>query len=156
VLFAQADKTDDAARKKELWAKARGTLQEAFTAGKGRSDFVCLLARAENRMGEYQDTARLLDSVRVTVWEGSHEAHDLFEEALVALGRAHLDAGRPSEALAEFDRALEYPENLATGKLENAKEAHINRLRARALTALGQTQAAQEAEQKAEREAGRQ
>ena len=46
-------------------------------------------------------------------------------------------AGRPAEALREFDRALEYPPNLATGKLENAREAHINFLRGNALVALG-------------------
>jgi tetratricopeptide (TPR) repeat protein len=46
-------------------------------------------------------------------------------------------AGDPAAALAEFNRALEYPANLATGKLENVREAHINFLRGNALVALG-------------------
>lgn len=151
VLLAQADKTDGADAKKALCARARDTLRAAFAAGKSRSDFVCLLGRAHNRLGEYGEIARMLDSVRITVWEGSREAHNLFEEAHLALGREHLAASRPAEALKEFDRALEYPDNLAIGRLENAREAHIHRLRAEALAAMGQEAAAREAREKAER-----
>ncbi len=150
-LFAKAEKTDDAAQKKALWTQARDVLQAALASGKSRSDFVCLLARAQNRLEEYGATARLLDSVRITVWEGSREAHDLFEEAHLGLGRAHLKAGEAAQALAEFDRALEYPENLAIGRLENAREDHIQRLRAEALTVLGRTEEAREAQEKADR-----
>jgi len=137
VLFALADKADSEAEKRALATEARDRLQAAFAAGKGRSDFVALLARAHNRLGEFADTARLLDRVRVTIWEGAREVHDLFEQAHLALGEAHLRAGRAAEALAEFDRALEYPENLATGRLESAREAHIHYLRGNALAALG-------------------
>ena len=105
--------------------QAGDCLRGAFDEGRGRSDFVALLARSYSRLGDYAATAKLLDSVRITIWEGAREAHDLFEEAHLALGDEHLKAGRPAEALAEFNRALEYPENLATGKLENAREAHI-------------------------------
>lgn len=151
VLLAQADKTEDAEAKKALWSRARDTLNAAFSAGKSRSDFVCLLGRTWNRLGDYAATARMLDSVRITVWEGSREAHNLFEEAHLALGREHLAASRPAEALKEFDRALEYPENLAIGRLENAREGHIHRLRADALAALGQEEAAREAREKGNR-----
>lgn len=154
VLFALADKADDEAGKRLLLAEARDRLKTAFDAGKGRSDFVALLARAQNRLGEYAETARILDLVRVTVWEGSHEVHDLYEDAHVALGDEHLKAGRAAEALADFDRALEYPANLATGRLENAREARINYRRGNALLALGQKQAALEAWRKAADERG--
>jgi tetratricopeptide (TPR) repeat protein len=136
VLFALSDKADSPERKQELTLRARETLKGAYAAGKGRSDFVALLARAHNRLGDYAQTARLLDSVRITIWEGAREAHDLFEEAHLALGEAHLKAGRAAEALAEFDRALEYPANLATGKPEDTREAHIHYLRGNALAAL--------------------
>jgi tetratricopeptide (TPR) repeat protein len=149
VIFSLAEKEDSAERKKELFAKARDTLAAAFPAGKGRSDFVALLARARSRLGEFAETAKLLDSVRITIWEGAREAHDLFEEAHLELGKAHLEAGRAAEALAEFDRALEYPVNLATGKLENTREAHIHYLRGNALSALGRKDAAIEAWKKA-------
>jgi tetratricopeptide (TPR) repeat protein len=137
VLFAQADKANSAEHQKQLLARARDTLKAAFSQGKARSDFVSLLGRAQNRLGEYADTAHMLDQVRVTVWEGSREVHDLFEDAHLALGESHLAAGRPAEALTEFNRALEYPENLATGKLEHTREAHIHYLRGNALAALG-------------------
>ncbi len=145
VLFTLADKTKDPAQQEPLLRRIRDILQAAFAGGQGRSDFVSLLARAQNRLGEYAETARLLDKVRITIWEGAREAHDLFEEAHLALGEAHLKDGRPAEALAEFDRALEYPANLATGKLENAQEAHIHYLRGNALAALGQKEKATEA-----------
>jgi tetratricopeptide (TPR) repeat protein len=149
VLFTLADKAGSAERTKELVAQARDTLKEAFPSGRGRSDFVALLAKAQNRSGEYAETAQMLDSVRVTVWEGAHEVHDLFEEAHVGLGEAHLKAGRAAQALAEFNRALEYPENLATGRLENAREAPLHYLRGNACLALGQKDKAIEAWKKA-------
>jgi tetratricopeptide (TPR) repeat protein len=136
VLFDLADKAE-AAEKTMLVTEARDCLKTAFPGGKGRSDFVALFGRAQNRLGDYAETARMLDVVRVTVWEGAHEVHDLFEQAHMALGEAHLKEGRPAEALKEFNRALEYPANLATGKLENAREEHIHYQRGNALAALG-------------------
>lgn len=149
VLLSLADKEGAGEKQREHLAQVRTILEGALAQGRGRSDFVALLARAHTRLGEHAETAKLLDSVRITIWEGAHEAHDLFEEAHLALGKAHLDAGRASEALAEFNRALEYPANLATGKLENAREAHIHYLRGNAFAALGQKQAAAEAWRKA-------
>lgn len=145
VLLNQADQRPSQESKQQLYLQARDILQSAFESGRSRSDYVCLLARTLNRMEQYAESARLLDSVRITVWEGSHEAHDLFEEAHLALGRADLKAGRAADALKEFDRALEYPANLAIGKLENAREGHIQKLRADALAALGKEQEAAEA-----------
>jgi tetratricopeptide (TPR) repeat protein len=145
VLFALADKTATETEQRELFVEARNRLTAAFPAGKGRSDFVALLAKAQNRLGEFAETARMLDGVRVTVWEGAHEVHDLFEQAHLALGEEALKAGHPADALAEFGRALEYPANLATGKLENAREAHIQFQRGNALAALGRKEEARAA-----------
>ena len=150
VIFSRADK--EPARQQEWMVRARDTLKAAFANGNSRSDFVALLARAQNRLGEYAVTAKLLDEVRITVWEGAREAHDLFEEAHLALGRAHLEAGRAEAALAEFDRALEYPKNLATGRLEQTREAHIHYLRGNALSALGRRPAALQAWRQATQE----
>jgi tetratricopeptide (TPR) repeat protein len=142
VLFELADKAGSDAEKRALTLEARDRLQGAFAEGKGRSDFVALLARSHSRLGDYSATARLLDSVRITIWEGAREAHDLFEEAHLALGDEHFRVGRFAEALAEFNRALEYPANLATGRLENAREAHIHWRRGNALAALGRREEA--------------
>lgn len=142
VLFELADKAGGDTEKRQLLQEGRDRLKSAFQQGKGRSDFVALLARAENRLGDYAEAAEMLDKVRVTVWEGSHEVHDLFEQAHLALGEARLKEGRAGDALAEFDRALEYPANLATGKLKNTREAHIQYQRGLALNALGRKQEA--------------
>jgi tetratricopeptide (TPR) repeat protein len=142
VLLELADKAPSDAEKRQLFIETCERLDKAFTAGNGRSDFVALLARAQNRSGNYAASARMLDAARVTVWEGSHEVHDLFEQAHIGLGEAQLAAGHPGAALAEFNRALEYPDNLATGKREDAREAHIQYLRGNALDALGQNKEA--------------
>ena len=137
ILFALADKASSDNAKLALATEARDRLKPAFAEGKSRSDFVALLARAQMQLDDFAGTARMLDTVRVTVWEGSHEVHDLFVRAHLALGEAKLKAGRADQALAEFERALEYPANLATGRLENAREAHIHYARGSALAALG-------------------
>jgi len=137
VLFALADQTDSDLTRRELVNETRDRLRAAFKAGQGRSDFIALLARAQNRLNDFAATAQMLDNVRVTIWEGAHEVHDLFEEAHLALGEGHLKAGRAADALIEFDRALEYPANLATGRLENAVEGHIHYARGEAFRALG-------------------
>lgn len=142
VYFSQADKAGSKDAERDLIAKSRTVLAAAFAAGKSRSDFVALLARAYNRLGEYAETVRLLDSVRITIWEGAREVHDLFEEAHLSLGRAYLKDGHADRALAEFNRALEYPQNLATGRMQNTREAHIYYLRGNAMAALGQKEAA--------------
>ena len=137
VLFALADKAGAELEARDLILQARDRLQGGFEEGKGRSDFVALLARSYSRLGDHAATARLLDSVRITIWEGAREAHDLFEEAHLALGDEHWTSGLAAAALVEFNRALEYPENLATGRLENTREAHIQYRRCYALMALG-------------------
>lgn len=152
VLFELADKAGSDTEKRALATQARDRLRGALEEGKGRSDFVALLARALTRLDDHAGTAVLLDSVRITIWEGAHEAHDLFEEAHLALGKQHMDAGRAAAALVEFDRALEYPANLATGKLENTREAHIHYLRGNALAALGRKSDAVTAWERAVRE----
>jgi tetratricopeptide (TPR) repeat protein len=152
VLFDLADKAADD-EKRALTVQAGACLRGAFEEGQGRSDFVSLLARSYSRLGDHAATAKLLDSVRITIWEGAHEAHDLFEEAHLALGDEHLKAGRAAEALAEFDRALEYPPNLATGRLENAREGHIHQRRGDALAALGRADEAAAARRRAAEEA---
>ena len=133
----RADREATPERKRQAWDSARETLRGALDGGRCRADFVALLARAQNRLGRFEDTARLLDQVRVTIWEGGREVHDLFLEAHLELGEAHAAAGRAGEALTEFDRALEYPANLATGKLESDRQARIQVRRGEVLAALG-------------------
>lgn len=137
VLSALADQAQSETEKRALHSEARECLRAAFSTGRTRSDFIALLAREQNKLGEFAETATMLDHVRVIIWEGAHEVHDLFEQAHLALGEEKLKGGHPAEALAEFDRALEYPANLATGRLENAPEAHIQYQRGNALAALG-------------------
>ena len=60
----------------------------------------------------------------------------LFSRAEVELGRDALATGDAERALAHFDRALTYPENLGVGRPHRAQEARALWFRAEALTAL--------------------
>jgi len=90
-----------------------------------RADIVEMLARLHNRLDEPEKTAALLDRIRVTSWEGAQGLHDEFKAAHLALGKRHLEAGRSSEAVEEFRRSLEYPENLGIGRRAGAREADL-------------------------------
>jgi hypothetical protein len=51
-------------------------------------------------MGNFAETAQMLDTCRSgDRGEGSHEVHDLFEQAHIALGEAYLKDNRPADAL---------------------------------------------------------
>ena len=58
----------------------------------------------------------------------------LFSRAEVELGRDALETGDAATALAHFDRALTYPENLGVGRPHRAREARALWFRAEALT----------------------
>lgn len=102
-----------------------------------RHDITIELARALNATGRYAETAATLDRAQVNFREGDATVWQLFAQAQVELGRAALADGDAAAALAHFDRALTYPENLGVGRPHRPTEARPLWLRAAALRALG-------------------
>jgi tetratricopeptide (TPR) repeat protein len=125
VLLAQADAAKESADKKTLREKAREVLLKVLPPNMHRADIIEMTARLHNELDEPEKTAALLDSIRVTSWEGAQGLHDEFRKAHFALAKQHFEAGQYEKAVLEFRRSLEYPDNLGIGKREGAREADL-------------------------------
>ena len=101
-----------------------------------RHDVTIELARALNATGRFDETVAMLEATRINFREGDATVWQLFSRAEIALGRQALDAGDAETALAHFDRARTYPENLGVGRPHRAQEARALWFRAEALAAL--------------------
>ncbi|MHC4398496.1 MAG: DUF5107 domain-containing protein, partial [Planctomycetota bacterium] len=81
--------------------------------GMRRSDVILMLAGAYRDEKRFDAVIGLLESTPYFVnWEGQDVTWVLFNEAHVERGRRRLEAGQAAEALADFEAALTYPENL--------------------------------------------
>lgn len=69
-------------------------------------------------VGQLDRALELIKGRQFHIWEGGGRTavHNSYSEAHLTLGRRHFKAGRHAEALKEFEAALEYPENLGTGR----------------------------------------
>ena len=84
-------------------------------------------------------------SRRFHPWEGGEgSVSDQYERAHLTLGREALEAGRAEEALAHFEQARTFPENLGEGRFPTTSLAHIDYWIGRAHEALGHAAQAQE------------
>lgn len=112
---------------------------EAIPAEARRTDVTLLLARAYLDAHRFDDTIELLEATRFTSREGDTGSWQLYANSHIARGVRRLDKGSPTEALADFDAAMQYPSNLNIGRPHRPAEARAEYWRGRALTALGRT-----------------
>ncbi len=110
-----------------------------------RHDATIELARALNATGRFADTIAMLAETEVSFREGDATVWRLFSRAGIALGEEALASGDPETALAHFEQALTYPENLGVGRSHRPTEARAQWHRAEALRALGRNAEAEEA-----------
>ena len=111
--------------------------QAAPRAPAPRYDIVLWLADAYVAEGRYDDCIRLLSTERFSNWEGSSKPRDVLVSALMARGKARFDAGQTESALADFQAALEYPENLGVGARYVRTDAEVQYWLGKTLEALG-------------------
>lgn len=149
VLIAQADAAKESADRKALREKAREVLLQVLPPNMHRADIIEMAARLHNELDEPEKTAALLDSIRVTSWEGAQGLHDEFRKAHSALGKQHFEAGQYEKAVFEFRRSLEYPDNLGIGKREGTREADLYYWLGMALSRAGKADEARAAWEKA-------
>ena len=102
-----------------------------------RYDLILWLANAYVAEHRYDDCISLLSTERFSNWEGSSKPRDVFVSALMARGKAAFDAGQTESALADFQAALEYPENLGVGVRYARTDAEVQFWLGRALATLG-------------------
>ena len=78
-----------------------------------------------NATGQYQKAIDQLDKRHFHVWEGGRAVHDTFVDAHLLRGLARRDAKDFDGAVADFEIAQTYPENLEVGRVvgggQNAK-----------------------------------
>jgi tetratricopeptide (TPR) repeat protein len=82
-----------------------------------RDDGLLREARLHVFVGQYDRAIELLADRHFHIWEGGENSvHNVYVDAHLLRGRAHLAAGRCREALADFQAASEYPERFERGE----------------------------------------
>jgi len=96
-----------------------------------------------NLMGQPESALNLLLSRRFHPWEGGEGmVSGQYATAHFLMGRTALEAGHAAEALAHFEAAQNYPENLGEGKFWATPEAHLQYFAGLAREALGDCEGA--------------
>ena len=125
-------------------------LERRLDLVKQRDDLTLELLTLYNLTDQQQRALEILESRRFHPWEG---AEGLVSGAYIwthaVLGRESLEAGRPAEALAHFEAAQRYPENLGEGKHLLTQENHLHYFSGLAQEAPGGREAAQASFRKA-------
>jgi len=102
-----------------------------------RYDVVLWLADAYLTAGRYDDCLELLMTASFSNWEGGTRPHDIFVKALLARGKERFAATQHGMALADFQKALTYPENLHVGARYALTDAEVRYWLGKTLLALG-------------------
>ena len=111
-----------------------------------RAEIIIVLAQAYFDENRFDETLALLESTPYFVnWEGQDITWSLFNRARVARGRKLLDSGKLEAALAEFETALSYPDNLGVGRPNKPQEALAQYWRGKALETQGRIKEAKAA-----------
>lgn len=99
-------------------AKRLAVLEKYHSVVNQRDDAVSREISLKINMGKYEDAIKLMQGRHFNVWEGGarFSIHDSWTDAHLLLGKKSLQQKRYKEALASFQKALEFPENLQTAK----------------------------------------
>lgn len=107
VLYEQVDKPS---------AERLAVLEKNLPTVLKHDEAVMRLLTLYNETGNYDKAIALEDDRHFHVWEGGGEIHSIFTDSHLLKGMKLYEAGQYKEAIAEFDRADEYPENLEVGR----------------------------------------
>ena len=89
-------------------------------------------------LGRYDRAIELLGSHHFHVWEGGGAIHGVYVDAYLGRGERRLAEGNSSQALQDFQAALEYPENLEVGKpAAGGRDPEVHYFIGTALEAMG-------------------
>ncbi|MFN7999085.1 MAG: DUF5107 domain-containing protein [Bryobacteraceae bacterium] len=121
-----------------------------------RDDAMSRLVNLNIVTGHYEKAVELLGSRHFNVWEGGENAlHDSWVDVHLLRGDRSFRSGKYAEALKDYEKALEYPENLAVGRpLDGGRAAAALFAISETKKQLGDTAAAKAALEKAVAETG--
>ena len=136
VLFDLADKAPSDSEKHDLFIQARDRLRASFDTGKGRSDFVTCSDAPRTGWATSPRRRACLTACASPSGKAPMKYTTCSSRPTWPWARPISRPAAPPTPSSEFDRALDYPDNLATGKVENAPQAHIQYQRGNALAAL--------------------
>ena len=92
-----------------------------------RDDLKIEYATQLNLLGRYEEAYAFIMANRFHPWEGGEgKVTGQYTTALVELAREAMAADRWEQAEDYLSRTVSYPENLGEGKLEGAKDNHVN------------------------------
>jgi tetratricopeptide (TPR) repeat protein len=95
--------------------------------------------------GRYDEAVEFLSTTHFHVREGGGEIHEVYVDAHLLRGLSRLREGQAQEALADFQAAAEYPENLSVGRPKSdGRAAQIAYYTGRAYEALGNSEQAKQ------------
>ena len=118
-----------------------------------RDDLTVELATLYNLTGRNEEALKILGARRFHPWEGGEGlVSGQYVFAHLALGRRLLDSADPGGALAHFEAARHYPENLGEGKHLLTPENHLDYCTGVALFECGRQEEAREAWRRAVRD----
>ena len=105
-------------------AEAISLLEKMPFKGMRRSDIIIDLAQAYLEEARYDECIKLLMSTQYFVnWEGSSITWNIFNQSHVRKGTELFNQKKYKEALAHFQAALTFPENLGVGRSLGTEEA---------------------------------
>lgn len=102
-----------------------------------RGDITVILADTYNDLGRYDAALKLLEESQFSNWELNTASWRAFSRAHIERGKLRLQEGRHDDALADFNAALTYPENLGVGRPARPQESEALYWKGKALHALG-------------------
>ena len=103
----------------------RELLEKILALGKPREDVHKRSILMLVDLGRYEDALSIMQSQQFVPLEMDQSFHDLYARAILQRAEA-LEQGRQfDEAVAEYQRALEFPSNLGVGKPTTSSQAHI-------------------------------
>ncbi|WP_322807199.1 DUF5107 domain-containing protein [Thermanaerothrix sp.] len=96
-------------------------------------------------LGEEDKALYIMQNETFVPLEMDQTFHDVYVQALLQRAEKHLQAGRPEQAIEDYQKALEYPVNLGVGQPPDLKQAQIYYLLGLAYERIGRYQDALDA-----------
>jgi tetratricopeptide (TPR) repeat protein len=76
-------------------------------------------------LGQFEDALEIMASKQFIPLEMDQSFHGVYVKALMAQAERHMDAKRYTDAIVDYQKMLEYPENLGVGAPTTRAQAHI-------------------------------